>query len=842
MLLIASLLLLACAPALQTPKAAPPKTLADYMAAHPWDAGKDGPLVVLEPEKVKAKSGSNDLAAFDRKLVAVGHVHAYVPRTMVLIDDSLSQAPNLYEGLPPDAKMLYLLRSLTDYQFTKLCNSSLGLEDLQGEQRLVFLSLVPNPFSWTSCLIDANGMFGKRQGQGTLTDDERQGVRLKVQRYVNLEVHLAQEPNRSSYLGAAQYRGAPGSVLTERALGRRSPGSAFGLKIRMEVDNQPKRSDLDGISLTRIVTVPTTATVRDLLQLLSSACHLVLIPDFRVADRSVTVAGGSAEAGDLLRGIAEAVTGTYRRVGGVYVLTSDLTGMGYRKLRIAAWENALQNEVWKHEDTWRHEIGARSGFGELSFGGGSMAPSGDLIKTIDRADQTSAIDVTSDNLGPDLQRLLDQWDRDDTETPIRKDKVGVSSDLYYSFTLPDGTQLQPEGSIGGRWEFSERRNAQPPRQPPVAFPIALPKELPLEIAVRAESGSITDLIARCAAHQAKRVWLETNDPSILIEAVDAGAAAHVQVGLLVRPWALRQTPNGPDRTLFGEHGEAVTARIANSPRWTSWFESQLALNSRYPDLLTPTDGAVVLRWQHIEALAKTPGLAGIALTDTEPPGYEPKREGWRSSLGPLEWAMVGHGYSDEQRTEFLRAHAVDPIDLGDDGYDTTAELRQPFFLDDNLQASPSVNDDLPEANPKVRGMLPAWRQYLAAKNKAAILQLATALGRPVFVDARPQMVNTMPSGTTALSVWQPGQPLPFGVAQQTMMFDPGAGGMVLIPCSGDPTSPGGQRCWQLVAWNLDMRSYEKHKPGDVATIFDFTQTPIDQVGAVLDRWFAIPAK
>src|SRR5579863_509737 len=104
-----------------------PRNLADYMSTHPWDAEKNGPLVVLEPDKVKSKVATDDLAAFDRKLVAVGHLHAYVPRTMVVIDDSLTQPPNLYEGLPPDAKMLYLLRSLSDDQLGKLSNSSLGL-------------------------------------------------------------------------------------------------------------------------------------------------------------------------------------------------------------------------------------------------------------------------------------------------------------------------------------------------------------------------------------------------------------------------------------------------------------------------------------------------------------------------------------------------------------------------------------------------------------------------------------------------------------------------------------------------------------------------------------------
>ena len=843
MLVLASLISVAFLRAdLQTPRTPPQKTLADYMAAHPWDATKNGPLVVLEPDKVKSKNGSDDLAAFDRKLVAVGHMHAYVPRTMVLIDDSLSQSPNLYEGLPPDAKMLYLLRSLSDDQFAKLSNSSLGLDDLQGEQRLVFRSLVPKPLSWTSCLVDNNGMFGKEQGKGTLTDDELLRVRLKVQRYVDFRVYLSQPPNSYSEFGSDRYRGTPGSLFTQRDIGTQSPDTAFGLRIRSEVDNQPKRSDLDGMALNASVSVPRTATVRDLLQLVGAKCHLILIPDFRIADRAVKVLGDSLGAGDLLRAIAETATGTYRRVGGVYVLTSDLTGMGYRKLRISAWEDTLQNEVWKHEEVWRHEIGSRSGFGQLSFGGGATAPSGDLLKTIEKADSSpgGSIDVTSEDLSADLRRLLDQWDHEYTEQPIRKDKLGVASNLYYSFLLPDGTQLQPEGSIGRRTDFLPSQVFEPQKTPPASFPIELPKDTPLELAVRCESGDLASLIAHCAEHHAKKIWLETNDPATLKSAVDAGIAARVEVGLLARPWSLRQSGDGPDRTLFGERGAEVSVRVANSGRWTSWLDSQKVTVPEYSALLTPSDGAVVLRWRHIEALAQTKGLSGVTLIETEPPGYEPKRDTWQSALGPLEWEIVGNGYSVEQRTEFLKSHEVDPIDVAGQGYWTTAELRQPFFVDNNLQAIPSDSDDLPAENPKVPTMLPAWRSYLAAKNNEAILQLVSALGQPVFVNVRQKLVNTMPGWMIAVSTWRPGQPLPSSAGQQTSMFDPGLGGMILLSCPADPMSPIGQYRGLMLSWMNHPPPNEKHKLSDMVTVFDFSQTPIEAVGPELDRWFSVP--
>src|SRR5579862_1198463 len=174
------LLALALPPASQASKPSVTVTLAGYLAASPWDPAKSGPLVVLQPERVRAKAPATTLAAFDRKLVKVGHLSAVVPRTMVLIDDSLNQAPNMYDGLPRDAKVMYLLRSLTDDQWRMVSDSGIGINDLDGEQKLVMQSLMPRPFAWTSFLVDIHGMWGKQQAAGTLSDDERQQVRLKL--------------------------------------------------------------------------------------------------------------------------------------------------------------------------------------------------------------------------------------------------------------------------------------------------------------------------------------------------------------------------------------------------------------------------------------------------------------------------------------------------------------------------------------------------------------------------------------------------------------------------------------------------------------------------------------
>jgi hypothetical protein len=250
--------------------------------------------------------------------------------------------------------------------------------------------------------------------------------------------------------------------------------------------------------------------------------------------------------------------------------------------------------------------------------------------------------------------------------------------------------------------------------------------------------------------------------------------------------------------------------------------------------MSPSDGALTDRWGELATLARTQGLAAVALTDTQPPSYE------RASLGPLELALDGLGYSERQRVSFLRAHEVDPIDLADGGYYTTAELRQPFFLDDGLRGMPTTYDGTDVENPRLENMLPAWRKYLATKNDAAIKQLGTAIGRQLEIDIRPQLANTLPSGLTMFSPWNAGEPLPTGAGQQTAMFEPGIGGMAFVPVPADPTSPAGIRSGMMVVAVTRPFPDPKHKPGDIAIVFDFTQTPPEKVPQALDRWFKLP--
>ncbi|RYG40406.1 hypothetical protein EON79_22655, partial [bacterium] len=83
-----------------------PRTLAAYLDAHPVAAS-----IVVAPETTRTGKGA-DLAAYRRKAVRLGSVTAIVPIENVRFDDDLAQPPNLYDGLPRESKVLYLMTTL----------------------------------------------------------------------------------------------------------------------------------------------------------------------------------------------------------------------------------------------------------------------------------------------------------------------------------------------------------------------------------------------------------------------------------------------------------------------------------------------------------------------------------------------------------------------------------------------------------------------------------------------------------------------------------------------------------------------------------------------------------
>src|SRR5580658_5248903 len=112
-------------------------TIRAYLQAHPQAnlGAASAPLLILEPDRQIWGVKPTSLDALGKKISKVGEIKAIVAKTMIAIDASLNEPPNLYEGLPKDEKVIYLLRSLNDDQWRLITGDGIGLDDLFGEQK-----------------------------------------------------------------------------------------------------------------------------------------------------------------------------------------------------------------------------------------------------------------------------------------------------------------------------------------------------------------------------------------------------------------------------------------------------------------------------------------------------------------------------------------------------------------------------------------------------------------------------------------------------------------------------------------------------------------------------------
>lgn len=805
--------------------------LADYLQRHPVDS--KGPVMAVEPDRVKPDGAGTSLGAFGRKAVTLGNATFIVPTVRVDIDDSvINKEPNMYEGLPSGIKLLYLMRSLTDAQWKKVSSQSgLGLGDLVGEQRLVFDSLLPKPFGWTAVKIGRNRSYTREMKRGTLTDRERQQVRLRLMETVDLGVSLANQPNATSNLGSHRYRGQEGDWLYQRDQSQdyRST-STFGLRVSKEVPNQPKASQLDFTKIANpsMVTLPPKATVAELVAKAGAATGLEIMVDFRVGERTVVTGGGEIRAAHLLQGLALAVTGTYRKVGSAYELTSDLVGMGARKYRIATWQRSLEAEANRRAVAWMAEIAAQPGFERVTYDP-SLGLSPEQAETISGAHQGGKMtEFAAASLPATLRALLNQWDVEYPTQPIRKDRVQLSPRYMGQFVLPNGTALRPELDAGFPFQF--RRPTSPVRPGGITrqfSPSDVDDATGLTFYVATETpGSVESLLAPFRAYATQRIWVETHSSSVLKKAIEVAERSQIKIGLAILPW--RATTRTPDTNIGGQHGDAVAPQLDGINR-----NSQFLKCEPIPDWMAPDDPGRRDAWKSYAELAKTPGLQGVLLLETQPYGYEKTREPWYSMIDPLGFAVLAHGYTPPARLAFLRAESIDPIDIGDEGYWTTPDLRQPFFLDDGLRGMPSLYDGSDDTNPKMGTILKKWREFLAARQLKATRELLDLLGtQPISMELRLANLNQVQQRPSYVVTWKPGQELP--ITSSDLQSEPLLPDMQRLTLLYTPAELAELASQRGQVWPY----YGNARPGHpLNLILGFNSSDPARIAEVLAQWF-----
>jgi hypothetical protein len=813
------------------------QSLATYLPKLGWDGSTKGPLVVVDAEHVRSKNHAESLASFDRQVMSAGKMSVIAPTHMVLIDDSFSRLPDFYDGLPRQSKVMYLLTTLTPEQLKKANTDGIGLGDLSGEQVRVFKSLLPPRVTWHSYKISEAKGADQEMGKGAVPAEKIPDMKLKVQAGLSFHLTSAAEPNGGyNPIDSREISARAGeTVITRDQEEERANPDAFGLDFHRSVPNTSKPSQLnyEEPRYDAKVALPAQGKIQDLLNLVGKRCEVEILADIRVSALSIQGYGSDVRCGDLLKSLALAVTGTYRKVGDAYVLTSDLIGMGARQLKFAAWDSATQTLLATREMEWRQGISKSGTLAKIGFDSQDKLAPDEVTQTrLDAVNDKYENDhVPVAELTPAIRTYLGNYIKGHPDQSYDSQNVGLHSEVLYGFVLPDGQVLEPEGRLGEHSMFQPFGGASRVQDEKPVPPYTLAPAGKRYLIVRIESeteATATAFLAR--KHGFGELWVETHQKKVLLACLATGMPTQ----LFIRPWAgdANVLPPNLDRNILGDSGKALEARRAKEQAWIeaadSGEKSGAGPSSALYDMVNPSDPGLSQRWIQLADLARTPGLTGVVLVDTEPSGFEGVDArmgvgGYARWLGPLH----DGGYSDKMRLEFLREHGVDPIDISIVNQVMNFDLEQPFFLDYGLGP---LNGGIGRPNPAMASMPDAWMTYRAKANLQAtqkLLQALEGVTTPFTVMPRKVAIQVPLYEGRMVSPWRLGDDLPTYDTSNRVVA-PGTVGLYVLPAAPSDVA------FRNLGWGL--------KSGMYPVAVDMSSVGAAKVAKLIETWFpAAPA-
>jgi hypothetical protein len=728
------------------------RSLKDGLDQMAWNGETRGPLLALRPEGVMQKMPERDPddwytpykppqplgapansrgyrveelgAYFGRRVIRCGSLSVLAPDEMVVLNVPTTPA-NPFADLRREEKMALLQATLTPEQWRMFASpNGIGLGDLKQEQKQLFLSILPNPMRVMKMTPSPDG-YGNRiesvPGQDprtTLSEAQRQATRLRLNRTVNMMIPAAGQ-GENNY-GTSVWNRPQGNrtFYNLAAPGEWQKKTLFGQQIRQKIPTKLKQGhiDFDAQSLNVRVSLTDAKTVADLLKRVSEATRYEIFADTRVGNMSVWVSEGenSVRAGDLLRALAWAVTGTYRKVGPTYQLTHDVMGIGQMKGRIAEWSMAAEAALQKTQREARINIQKAGPLQYMTFAADDpLTLSPEMMQRVEASWKKPAQGFRGElfrmnELPPAFQTLAKETierynqnqSREAAVRPLITDRVNVNISSKLTLIIPGLGEV--EGADFG--------NAGMGSLIPPTMPGAEGSEVMRTDAVKlpdAMTAGGTLCIAPTTPEEAKRavalaserklrqVWVmlpvEPGDGKEMLEAaVKAGQAAKIPVCAVVRVMLANPKADGPppgspesdrDINIFGETGAVYGARRRASGVVSMNFNP---FGSTVPmgDWLRPdavTAQALVQR--RMKEIAKTPGLAGIVLVDAAAPGYNAKTGGMLFGIEP----GAEFGFSIDRRIAAVRGAGLDPIDIGGQSFGGRGvQMDLPFFPDINM--------------------------------------------------------------------------------------------------------------------------------------------------------------
>jgi hypothetical protein len=793
-------------------------TLDQAIAKLPWDAAKQGPLVAVCALRIAHGATLDDL---ERKTMTVGGLTAVVPKEMVTVNSRFTTAPNMYEGMPQEAKVMYLMRSLTPSQWTKANAGGLSLGDCQGEQAAVMDSILPKPFRYSMGTISEGGGITNPSGPKemlTLSEADRAKVKLRLIRHLEIQISLENDGGWTAT-----------SIDDDVKNGMKMPylptssDEEFGQKILVRGPNMPRKSQLN-VADTRLgAAIPMVAgeSVKQLLERITAATRVKFVADPHFANMRMVEKGTTAVARDLLGAVSLGVFGTYRRLCDTYILTNDLEGMGAHQARLSVWEDALKKVVDERTNQWRAEVSKNEGFRRIGFkspmyDGLSQAEMENLEKNDSPRNQPAFIPI-----GQASKPVADAVKNWKLGNKIDKEKVGVSSSVRYQIVLPNGQRAWWQGWLGNGDQFKQKPYVWAPSNPaPVKLPFDGSKGIESLVLHADTPAEARKMVGRVAKAGVPELLLETSSPSALAAAVEEGKAKSVKVGLAVRPWDLslggESRSADPDRTVTGDRGRSLDMQKANIAPWRWFWQDISSFEPPTRESIAPRDPVTARHIASTMAVASTPGIGRVVLLDLYSPGYgkEDSRISGSYFYSSALDGFLAQGYSDTLRSAFLASDQADPLDLTTDMMDLQVRI-DPAWCD-----SPGVSE--------------GYGKWQAAKGKWSLeraQQLVRALpGRTLWMPGAPPQNHMPPLAAVSLYRWSGAGELPEAPQDFGGGPVPEAAVAQVYTIVDETDLPQRNR----VADRLRKAMAKAAKP----IVLDFSSVPAARLDVVLGRWVA----
>jgi hypothetical protein len=706
-----------------------------------------------------------------REFVA-GTVAILAPSQMTVLNANPGRA-NPFADLQPQEALMRFIGTLDKRQFALLTGAQgIGASDLNQRQRDLFMAALPEEMTVSKMKSVAfsppeggEGVHYRNDGEPiTLAPAQRAAIRLQINRVPQYMFQMTEQKN--SYIGTSRMK-KPGEVWytlrTVHSLNDHANTTAYGVVIKQTLPNRLKQGHLsfESTALNALVPLNGPVTINEMLARISKATGIEFLADRRVGVLPLWISDASrpVRSGDVLQALCLGVTGAFRRVGPVYLLTDDVEGLAPRVLRLAAWaaeaQKALQEEQTGFQERARKEdFGSLVGIAEDGFV--SLPESArKQLSSPERQGVGGFIPIPLSALSSaEQQNIREMAARIQSQHSFDSSSIHVSAQTSLRYILPGYGVMESEGMYGGYLYSLDNalRSYAPPRPAPNTAPPPVNLEpaplvetpnralcIPVEALTNDEAA--VKVMTEAARRGFQAVWvrmsLRADAGAQLARAINAAKPTGIQVG--ARVLLLDGTdapPEQKDLTVFSETAVRPEALIYRSPSYPP-------LPSEWRRVDTPAATAALKK--ALLSLAETPGLSALILSDSLAPGYAapPKP---RPEYHQLRTEPNALGYTPEMRLMFLRKEGVDPLDAYHTGSYPEVRgilLQPPFFRFERLKPSPPRNETpgfgitdgrlvphfITSGSPwdATQSVLEKWAEARAGINAAFMADLYTAL-------------------------------------------------------------------------------------------------------------------